>query len=616
MTPVLQGFTGHVPAGCRAALPRGAAAAHPVDRMGDAPAGSARSAVREDRGHVPGGAGKRFGTDHLYAADTFIEMTPPSGDLKYLADLGRAIYDGMAKSDPQAVWVLQGWAFMNQRKFWTQPRIKAFLDAVPNDRMVVLDLFCETRPMWNKTEAFCGKPWLWCNVQNFGRTVGLGAALNRNNDGLFAARRDPKSGRLVGLGFVNEGLCYNPVAYDLMFEMAWRDEPVDLKAWIAELRPSSLRPRERRRPAGLADAARHGPQHPDPQRFGGDVRADARSGPLDGALRQRPTGRGVARSAAGRRRTGRGGHVPLRSGERRAAGAGRSREPAAPRHGQGVAGEGRRAVRNGGAAVPGTDPRPRRTAGHAPRSSCSAAGSKTPSAGARRTPSERKCEWNARRVLTLWGETLAINDYARKQWSGMLTGYYAPRWQRYLDAAAESLRSGQPFDEAKMKQELLQWTARWADRSETFPTQPRGDSVAVARKLWAKYAESFKPEPVEPDAVSLTTGKPATCSTRCRRIPRAWPTTAWPPTRTATGPPMCNAIRRLVAGRPAAADDRRPRGRRRLLRRRRGTTASPSKRRRTASSGRWSPTAATTRSLPRPTATPAASRPARCATSA
>ena len=34
--------------------------------------------------------------------------------------------------------------------------------------------------MWNQTEAFCGKPWLWCNIQNFGGTVHLGGALDRN----------------------------------------------------------------------------------------------------------------------------------------------------------------------------------------------------------------------------------------------------------------------------------------------------------------------------------------------------------------------------------------------------------------------------------------------------
>jgi hypothetical protein len=123
-----------------------------------------------------------------------------------------------------------------------------------------------------------------------------------------------------------------------------------------------------------------------------------------------------------------------------------------------------------------------------------------------------KCEWNARRVLTLWGETSAINDYARKQWSGMLSGYYAPRWKQFLDAAAESLRRNEPLDEKKFHQELVKWTAQWADRRETLPAKPHGDSIAVARKLWAKYSTELNSAPVQQDVVSLTTGKPVTCS--------------------------------------------------------------------------------------------------------
>ena len=60
---------------------------------------------------------RRFGADHLYAADPFIETVPPSRDLKYLADVSRAIYNGMAQSHPKAVWVLQGWAFIHQGEF-------------------------------------------------------------------------------------------------------------------------------------------------------------------------------------------------------------------------------------------------------------------------------------------------------------------------------------------------------------------------------------------------------------------------------------------------------------------------------------------------------------------
>ena len=86
MTPVLQGFTGHVPAAVAKKYPK--ARLHKVhwiewntnllDPLDPLFAKVAKLTMNEQA--------KRFGTDHLYAADTFIEMTPPSGDLKYLGN--------------------------------------------------------------------------------------------------------------------------------------------------------------------------------------------------------------------------------------------------------------------------------------------------------------------------------------------------------------------------------------------------------------------------------------------------------------------------------------------------------------------------------------------------
>jgi hypothetical protein len=127
-----------------------------------------------------------------------------------------------------------GVIFLYQEAFWTQPRIEAFLGAVRHEQMLCLDLACENRPQWSRTQGFYGKPWLWCNIQNYGCTVSLGGSLEGINTNLPAARADRLGAGLVGLGFVNEGLDYNPVVYDLMFEMAWREKPVDLEAWIAD----------------------------------------------------------------------------------------------------------------------------------------------------------------------------------------------------------------------------------------------------------------------------------------------------------------------------------------------------------------------------------------------
>ena len=118
-----------------------------------------------------------------------------------------------------------------------------------------------------------------------------------------------------------------------------------------------------------------------------------------------------------------------------------------------------------------------------------------------------KMEWNARRVLTLWGATRSLHDYACKEWSGMISGFYAKRWQWYLREQAEAIKSGKPLDEKDFNRRLMEWETQWSDQRETYPSKPAGDSVAVARKLREKYAQTAKP-----NAVSLTTGKPATCS--------------------------------------------------------------------------------------------------------
>ena len=508
MTPVLQGFTGHVPAAVAQKFPEAKLhkvhwiewSTHLLDPLDPLFAKMSKLFLEEQA--------RRFGTDHLYAADTFIEMTPPSGELDYLANLGRAIYDGMAKTDPQAVWVLQGWTFMNQAAFWTPPRYKAFLDAIPDDRMLVLDLFCESRPVWSSTGAFCGKPWLWCNVQSFGNTVSLGGRLDANNAGLTAARQSPERGKLSGLGFVNEGLDYNPVVYDLMFEMAWNHQAIDLDQWVN-------------------DYAHH--------RYG-QPSADARAA-------WRILQRTVYSSTNGSQGTlmrvpslGPAGGVAY--DEVQLAQAWRRLLLAADALGEtdtyryDLVNVARQVLSNHAASLQleiveahnSGDTKAFRTASanflQLIRDMDELLGTREEFLLGRwledakrwgANDAERaKMQWNARRVLTCWGDGKIIRDYARKEWSGMCNGFYRHRWEWFLDEVGAAMEEKRAFDSATFHQKLWQWELDWADATETYPAEPQGDSVAVAKKLWAKYGEAFKPPPI--DAPSLTTGKPATCS--------------------------------------------------------------------------------------------------------
>lgn len=519
MKPVLQGFTGHVPPATATRFPQ--ARLHKVrwaewetlmlDPLDPLFAQFATTFLHEEQ--------RLFGTDHLYAADTFIEMTPPSDDTNFLAAVGRAIYEGMAQADPQAVWVLQGWTFYNQAKFWTQPRIEAFLNAVPDSHMLVLDLFCDVTPVWNKTRAFCGKPWAWCALQNFGDCVYLGGALNRIHQDLASARRDPLSAQLSGIGFVNEGLDYNPIIFDFLFEQSWRPGPLKLDAWVQDYA---------RRAHGSAD--------PDSQAAWTILQGTVFTGqhqvapaytlaPSTASAGDPPYSNEKLThvwkhllNAAEKAKGSDAFQFDLVMVTRQVLG-----NYSADVHRQALeAWKARDKARFQSAStrmlslIHDLDEllatRPEYLLGRWLKDAKRWGGNK---------PERDKLEWNARRVITMWGEQPLIRDYSRREWSGMLNDFYLPRWESFYAALSATFTNGGSFDAAAFDRELQDWERRWASEGKEYSTRPHGSSLAVSRRLWTKYeaqlARSFAPE-----CTTLTTGKPATCSSALPGFPAAF----------------------------------------------------------------------------------------------
>ncbi|XP_016380507.1 alpha-N-acetylglucosaminidase-like [Sinocyclocheilus rhinocerous] len=175
---------------------------------------------------------KEFGTDHIYNTDTFNEMVPASSDPAYLASISRAVFNTMTSVDPQAIWLMQGWLFISNPSFWKPDQVKALLHGVPLGRMIVLDLFAESMPVYSSTNSFYSQPFIWCMLHNFGGNSGLFGTVESINSGPFNAIRFPNS-TLVGLGLTPEGIEQNPVIYELMSELAWRKEPVNLSKWVS-----------------------------------------------------------------------------------------------------------------------------------------------------------------------------------------------------------------------------------------------------------------------------------------------------------------------------------------------------------------------------------------------
>ncbi|CAJ1958891.1 unnamed protein product [Sphenostylis stenocarpa] len=167
----------------------------------------------------------------IYNCDTFNENRPPTNDPEYILTLGGAVYKGISEGDKDAVWLMQGWLFYSDSSFWKPPQIKALLHSVPFGKMIVLDLFADVKPIWKSSFQFYGTPYIWCMLHNFGGNIEMYGTLDAISSGPVDARVSANS-TMVGVGMCMEGIEQNPIVYELMSEMAFRDKKVQVPEWI------------------------------------------------------------------------------------------------------------------------------------------------------------------------------------------------------------------------------------------------------------------------------------------------------------------------------------------------------------------------------------------------
>ena len=173
-----------------------------------------------------------FGTDHIYGVDPFNEMDPPSWEPDYLANVARNIYGSLQQCDPAARWLQMTWVFYYKRQSWTPERLRAYLTAVPQDQLVLLDYFCEKTEVWRTTEGFYGQPFIWCYLGNFGGNTMLVGNINELEKKLAAALEEAGP-NMTGIGSTLESFDVSPQIYEYLFDRAWEKQP-DVPLWMSD----------------------------------------------------------------------------------------------------------------------------------------------------------------------------------------------------------------------------------------------------------------------------------------------------------------------------------------------------------------------------------------------
>jgi alpha-N-acetylglucosaminidase len=484
--PVLQGYYGMVPADFKTRFPN--AKIHSQGNWGELKrpdmleptdplfAKVAETFYREQR--------KLFGTAHFLAADPFHEGGSTEG--VDLPACGKAILDSMGG----ATWVLQSWQ--------ANPR-QEMIDALPKDKLLVLDLWCEAQENWRARTNFNGTPWLWCTIHNFGGNVGLGGRLGWLGEGPITALNDSSKGRMSGVGALMEGSGVNPVLWEMFFENGWRATAPNLDSWLNDY--------ARRRYGAKSPAAEQAWKIINETVYNNP--ASRREYPINSAVCARPTLNPDIKARA---------FVTAQSNydTTKLVEAWKLLLDAAP---QAKASDGYRFdladVGSQVLADLGTHYHQQIVAAYRAHDS----------AGLRKltdkmlnlirdmdeltstrpefllgawlndarkwgttTDEKNRYERDARELITIWTDGDTITDYANRQWNGLLGEFYHHRWEMWLTALNCSLERGVALDENAVRAQIRDWEIAWTRKTNSFPTKSHGDVVAISHRLFERYS--------------------------------------------------------------------------------------------------------------------------------
>ncbi|KAL2253990.1 UNVERIFIED_CONTAM: Alpha-N-acetylglucosaminidase [Sesamum indicum] len=474
---------------------------------------------------------KEYGrSSHIYNCDTFDENTPPSDDPEYISSLAAAIFRGMESGDDRAVWLMQGWLFTDD-PFWKPPQMKALLHSVPVGKLVVLDLYAEVKPVWATSEQFYGVPYVWCMLHNFAGNIEMYGIVDSVGSGPIDARLSPNS-TMVGVGMSMEGIEQNPIIYDLMSEMAFRQDRVDVKTWIdmyAQRRYGLFVPSIQDAwnilyhtvyncTDGLNDKNRDViVAFPDV-----DPNSIFTSSLLSLPRKHRHSNNRSLRRAIYQQSSNSYTHphlwystseviralqLFLTSGNQLSESntfrydlIDLTRQALAKYANQLLLkvveayqlGDLHAVIHRSQKFLSLVEDLDTLLACH--DGFLLGPWLKSAKQLAQNDEQKKQFEWNARTQITMWfdnteEEASLLRDYGNKYWSGLLRDYYGPRAAIYFKFLIQSLESGDGFRLRQWRKEWIKLTNDWQNRSNVFPTKSTGDALNVSRRLYKKYLE-------------------------------------------------------------------------------------------------------------------------------
>ena len=100
-------------------------------------------------------------------------------------------------------------------------------------------------------------------------------------------------------------------------------------------------------------------------------------------------------------------------------------------------------------------------------------------------------EMNARRLITTWGGSL--NDYACRNWNGLMWDYYAKRWEIYFREMTVAMLSGNEFLEDAYRTATDKFQEKWVTSTEEVICGTNDQDILThSRNLREKYRQQLE----------------------------------------------------------------------------------------------------------------------------
>jgi alpha-N-acetylglucosaminidase len=448
-----------------------------------------------------------YGTSHIYNGDVYNEMLPRTNDTEYLRRSAKGTFEGIRAADPEAIWLMQGWLFVNEAYFWHREQVEAYLSGVPNDGMIILDLFTEYSPVWSKFDNYFGKKWIWCALHNFGGNPGMWGNLTHL---LQKPQEDinNSNGTMIGIGITMEAIEQNYVVYEAVLENKWHDGKVDdISKWVEDYSSRRYGDNSLHQVKEaweiMKDNIYNSPYHNvsqiekvpsfvssniiSPEKLSIIERyKNSVGGKLEGTIENLWKAWGLLLEDEVVKKlkdidTYKHDIIDLGVNiltnefdiERR--------EFTSAYNAKNLD----EAQKSGDKLLTFIEEADKLLASdkiYLLGRWINKAIKIAPDA-----KYQGLFEFNARNQITLWGPDGNINDYAAKSWAGLYIDYYYHRWKLFIDEVIDAVKTGTEFNYDQYKAHAMNFSKNWQNYTDQYSGDPEGDASTIAKELYNKY---------------------------------------------------------------------------------------------------------------------------------